>query len=370
MTNILISGAGIAGPALAHWLLRDGHAVTVVEKAASPREGGQAVDFKGAAQLELLDRMGILQELRRRRTDAVDLDIVDAAGRKLTEMPAEFTAGDLEVLRGDLVQVLYERTAGAAEYVFGDSITSLTETPDGVRAHFERGGPRLFDLVVGADGIHSNVRSLAFGPESGYVTHLGYYYALCDLPGMPFAAMYNEPGRMVSTGGTALFVFAAPELAYDRHVTEEMKEHVIAAYEGLAWHGRELAEAVRRSPDLYLDSLSRVKADRYSRGRVVLLGDAAYGNTLAGLGTGLALTGAYVLAGELRQAGGAHATAFARYEQVMRAGTAISKAANAGRFLAPRTALGIRVRNRVFKHRFLMKAMMGSVKNHPLKEYV
>lgn len=360
-TTVLISGASIAGPALAHWLSRSGHTVTVVERAPALRPGGQAVDFKGETHRVVLERMGILREVRRRQTGGTDQVIVDADGRRLAVMPGEFTGGDIEILRGDLAALLYERTEKDCEYVFGDSITSLTDTAGGVHVTFERGAPRTFDLVVGADGIHSNVRRLAFGPESDYVRFLGHYYALADLGTGDGNVMYNEPGRMVALGGPkspAFFVFASEPMDLDRDDVEQHKRVLADAYRGMGWRIPELMARLPEARELYLDSLSRVEIDRYARGRVVLLGDAAYGNTLGGFGTGLAVVGAYVLAGELAAAGGDHRTAFREYEEAFRGYAKVAKQGSAGPFLAPATWRRIRMRNWVFKRRFLLRAML------------
>ncbi|MEV5555667.1 FAD-dependent monooxygenase [Nonomuraea wenchangensis] len=361
--TILISGASIAGPALAHWLIRYGCSVTVVEKAPALRPGGQAVDFKGETHRTVLSRMGILDDVRKLQTGGSDQLLIDAEGRTLAVMPGEFTGGELEIKRGDLARLLHDRTAPACEYVFGDSITSLTETPDGVHVTFERAAPRTFDLVVGADGIHSNVRRLAFGPESGFVRFLGHYYALVDLD-QDFGRvgrMYNEPGRMAAVGGPkapAFFVFASEPLDYDRYDAEQQKDILARTYAGMGWRVPEVLAAVRRSSSVYLDSISQVRIDRYSRGRVVLLGDAAYGNTLGGFGTGLAVVGAYVLAGELAAADGDHRAAFDAYERVFRPYAKVSENGNAGPFLAPGSPSRIRMRNWMFKYRFLLAWMM------------
>ncbi|NUP66528.1 MAG: FAD-dependent oxidoreductase [Nonomuraea sp.] len=361
--NVLISGASIGGPALAYWLARHGFNVTVVERAPALRQGGQAVDFKGATHHTVLTRMGILDDVRRLQTGGTDQHIVDAEGRTQAVIPGEFTGGDIEIRRGDLSALLYERTASTCEYVFGDSITSLTETPGGVHVTFERSAPRTFDLVVGADGIHSNVRRLAFGPESDYVRFLGHYYALVDLDADfgPDARMYNEPGRMVAVGGpkaTAFFVFASDRLDYDRYDAGQQKAILARAYAGMGWRTPAVLDAAREAEDVYLDSISKVEIDRYSQGRVVLLGDSAYGNTLGGFGTGLAMVGAYVLAGELAAAGGDHRTAFAEYERQMRGYAKIAKSGNAGPFLAPGSRAKIRMRNWTFKAGFLFGLMM------------
>ncbi|WP_414637436.1 FAD-dependent monooxygenase [Amycolatopsis sp.] len=360
--NILISGASIAGPALAYWLDRYGYSVTVVEKTPELRLGGQAVDFKGATHRTVLTKMGILDDVLRRQTGGRDQTIVDADDKPLAVIPGEFTGGEIEIGRGDLSELLYERTKGSCDYRFGDSITSLTETANGVHVTFANSPAETFDLVVGADGIHSNVRRLAFGPEPDYVTHLGYYYCLADLGETGAEAkMYNEPGRMAAVGGPkarAFFVFASPQLDYDRYDTEQQKKLVVDAYQNGGWRLPELVDKIPAAKELYLDSISRSAVDHYSRGRVVLLGDAAYGNTLGGFGTGLAVVGAYVLAGELHAAHGDHRVAFQRYEDVFRTYAKVSERGNAGPFLAPPTRLRIKLRDWTFKSRFLLGLLL------------
>ncbi|GAA3456614.1 FAD-dependent monooxygenase [Dactylosporangium matsuzakiense] len=365
-TTVLISGAGIAGPALAFWLARYGCDVTVVERAPQLRPGGQAVDFKGATHRTVLERMGLLDAVRERQTGGRDQTIVDEHGRPLAVIPGEFTGGDIEIGRGELAALLHARTAGACEYRFGDSVTSLTETADRVHVTFAGSAPAGFDLVVGADGIHSNIRRLAFGPELDYVTFLGHYYALVD--GLTAdggrddeAFMYNEPGRMVATGGPkapAFFVFRSPQLQYDRYDPQAAKRILRGAYSGGRWRIPELLDRLDAADDVYLDSISRVQVPAYSKGRVVLLGDAGYGNTLGGFGTGLAVVGAYVLAGELRAAGGDFRTAFAAYETAFRGYAKVSRQGSAGPFLAPPSGLRIAMRNWTFQSRWLLRMML------------
>jgi 2-polyprenyl-6-methoxyphenol hydroxylase-like FAD-dependent oxidoreductase len=376
-TTVLISGASIAGPALAYWLNRYGCTVTIVEKAPALRPGGQAVDFKGATHRTVLERMGILQQVRQRQTGGLDQSIIDAEGRRLAVIPAAFTSGELEIRRGDLAELLYERTKDTCEYIFGESITSLSETAGGVHVTFERGAPRTFDLVVGADGIHSNVRRLAFGPEAKYVRHLGHYYALADL-GVDGgeAVMYNEPGRMIAVGGPkapAFFVFASEPLDYDRFDTEQQKAILLGAYRGGRWRVPELMSKVPQSGEFYLDSISRVDIEHYAKGRIVLLGDAAYGNTLGGFGTGLAIVGAYVLAGELLAADGDHRTAFPRYQEQLHGYAKSIKKVNAGPFLAPRTRFRLLTRTWTFKSTLLLRILLKVTDNFAndidLKDY-
>ncbi|GLZ41113.1 FAD-dependent monooxygenase [Actinokineospora sp. NBRC 105648] len=361
-TTVLISGASIAGPALAFWLARYGCTVTVVERAATLRPGGQAVDFKGATHRTVLTRMGILDEVRERQTGGTDQTIIDENGKRLAMIPREFTGGEIEIRRGDLAELLYSRTSSSCEYLFGDTITSLTDTQEGVHVTFARTAPRTFDLVVGADGIHSNVRRLAFGPESDYVRHLGHYYALADLGDIGAeSVMYNEPGRMAALGGPkspAFFVFASPQLSYDREDTLQQKAILQEAYANGGWRIPELMAAVPDAAEFYLDSLSRVEMTSFTRGRVALTGDAAYGNTLGGFGTGLAVVAAHVLAGELMTADGDYRVAFGEYNAQFRSYAKISHKGNAGPFLAPPTRMRMRARNWMFNSSLMLRMML------------
>ncbi len=239
--TVLISGASVAGPAVAYWLRRHGYRPTVIEVAPALRGGGFAVDFRGKASLTVLERMGVLDEIRRHRTSGSPMSFIDDRGREIAALPPEFTGGEVELLRSDLSRILYEHSlygharsgsdpcgqpergpeeygaeplaeegsaanAPLVEYVFGDSIASLTEVADGVHVTFERGAPRTFDLVIGADGLHSTVRRLAFAPEEEFVSHLGYYIAGWDL--RP-AAKISEPGPSATTSPAASSAWAA-----------------------------------------------------------------------------------------------------------------------------------------------------------------
>jgi len=373
--SILISGASIGGPALAFWLHRYGFDVTVVEKAHEVRRGGQAVDFKGPIHMTVLQRMGILSAVEAASVPSEDGALVNAKGRRVGVIPGAFAGGEINVPRGDLAHILYDLTADTCEYVLGNSITSLTETADGVDVTFVNGAPRRFDVVLGADGMHSNVRKLVFGPEADYVTHLGYSYALATIDAGADDVMYNEPGRMAALGGLkapAFFVFAS-ELLPSRDDLDAQKQQMMDAYAGGRWRLPELIGRIPSSPDFYMDSISRATLDHYSRGRVALVGDAAYGNALGGFGTGLALVGAYVLAGELAKAAGDHGTAFEKYEEKFRAYASISQKVNAGRLLAPATKLGIVARNILFTSLKvfapLMRIFDSPAKNITLEDY-
>jgi len=327
--NILISGASVAGPALAFWLHRFGFRPTIVERAPSLRPGGYAIDFRGAS-LRVLERMGLLSEVQRKQTRIGAITIVDRNNRKVASMPDGFTSGELEILRGDLATIFHNATRETTEYIFDDSISAIEEGAGGVEVQFERGGQRRFDLVVGADGLHSKVRSLAFGKESDFVRYLGYYVSIFSIPNylqLDHAGLYyGTLGKKVGifSGGPpseakASFFFATEPLDYARRDSAQQKEILREHFWQEGWEVPRLLEFLEKAPDFYFDSVSQVKMDRWSAGRTALVGDAAWcASPLSGMGTGMAVVGAYVLAGELAEAEGDHRVAFSKYESLMR----------------------------------------------------
>ncbi|WP_406218490.1 FAD-dependent monooxygenase [Streptomyces decoyicus] len=351
--TVLISGASIAGPALAYWLHRHGFAVTVVERAPAPRTGGYKVDLRGAA-IEVAERMGILEDIQRASTDMRTGAYVNDDGKRIATLPADIFGArigrDDEIMRGDLARILYERTRADVEYFFGDSITSITPVTDGtagVDVTFEHAAPRRFDLVVGADGLHSTVRRLAFGPEEQFVRHLGAYISAFSMPNeldLDREELYHAlPGRLIcaysSAGDPAakgLLVFRSPRLRYDHRDPRQQLALLDAAFEGVGVEAApargwgqvpRMLEAARKAGDFYFDGMQLIEMDRWSHGRVVLLGDAAHcPSPASGQGTGMALVGAYVLAGELAAAGRAPEEAFGRYETEMRGYVAVNHA--------------------------------------------
>lgn len=374
--RILVSGAGVAGPALAHWLGRYGADTTVVELAPALRTAGFAVDFRGDTHLGLLAKMGILDELQSMRTEGGVITCVDERGKRVFQLPAEFAGGDIEVLRGDLSRILYEHSAPSANYIFGDTITELTETTDGVQVEFASSPSRRFDLVIGADGVHSTVRRLAFGAEREFVRHLGFYLAGWEMPNIlgvgTESSQYNVPGRMASVAADhrdperagAFLVFASPPIDYDRQDIDQQKKIIAEEYRDLGWRVPELLATLPDADELYFDSISRVRAPRWYDGRVALLGDAAWGVTLGGMGVGTGIVGAYVLAGELARARGDHRVAFPAFEKHLRAYAGKwQKSASPGQFLAPTTATRLRVRNAMFKSRFVKWLLLASTKS-------
>jgi 2-polyprenyl-6-methoxyphenol hydroxylase-like FAD-dependent oxidoreductase len=327
--NVLISGASVAGPALAFWLNRYGFRTTIVERAPALRPGGYAVDFRGAS-MRVLERMNLLAEVQRLQTRIGAITIVDSDNKKLASMPDGFTSGELEILRGDLARVFHEATRDTTEYIFDDSIDSIEEGAEGVDVTLLRGGRRRFDLVVGADGLHSKVRSVAFGAEDKFVRYLGYHVSIFTIPnylnlnrsGLYYGTLGKKVGIFSGKDdgeAKASFFFASEPLRYDRRDVEQQKSILRERFAQEGWEVPRLMELMNQAPDFYFDSVSQVKMDRWSKGRSVLLGDAAYcASPLSGMGTGMAVVGAYILAGELMEADGDPGVAFERYEHLMR----------------------------------------------------
>ncbi|NUT49791.1 MAG: NAD(P)-binding protein [Saccharothrix sp.] len=321
--RVLISGAGIAGLTLAHWLARQGFQPTVVERAAAPRSGGNGVDVRDNA-VEVVERMGLMPRVRELATDVRGMKFVDAADRAVARVDTR-DPDSVEIMRGDLVALLREVTD--VEILFGDSIRGLEQDDDGVTATFEHAPTRRFNLVVGADGMHSAVRRLAFGPEERFVEHKGHYFAFADADASlgedRWVTMFNTPGRMtgVHRSGNhaqakAYFMFRSAPLEYD-HRDVVAHKRLVAEVFGAdpAWRTRELLDSALADPDFYFDALAQVRMESWSRGRVALVGDAAWcASPASGAGAELALVGAYRLAGELAAADGDHRAAFARYD--------------------------------------------------------
>lgn len=308
----LVVGASIAGTSLAYWLRRAGYTPTVVERAPALRDGGYKVDVRGAA-LDVVERMGLLDQVRALRTDVRTGSVVDADGRRVASMDGDTFGGrahgDAELLRGDLTRALHDLTADDVEYRFGESLTGI----DGDTVTFSSGRTESYDLIVGADGLHSTTRALAFGPESEYVHDLGYRIAIATVPN--HLGLDREEVTYVGAGRTALVYSTAGEAtAKAMFLYEEAPGSLRDVYGDQGWEVPRLLDAVEQAPDHYSDVMSQVKLEHWSRGPVVLVGDAAYcASPASGQGTSLALVGAYVLAAELAAGNGPDA-----YERRMR----------------------------------------------------
>ncbi|MFD8544655.1 FAD-dependent monooxygenase [Streptomyces sp. NPDC059649] len=335
MQTVLISGGGIAGSALAHLLRHRGFAPTVVERAPGLRRGGQAVDIRGVA-LDVVARMGLLEQAQQVRTRMRGMSLLDTDGNEIersteaTYSSGRLDSGDIELLREDLVQMLYERTRDDVEYLFGDSITALDQDERETQVHFTHAAPRTFDLVVGADGLHSTVRRLVFGPEEDFAHHLGSYVSIfsadnfLDLDNWQVWLRDGDAGFgiMPVRGNTELriaFGFQSGPLDGDHRDTDWLRQTVANRLATLRWEATRLTKSAWEAPDFFCDAMAQIRMERWSHGRTVLLGDAGYcASPLSGQGTSLALVGAHVLADALVQADGDHRIAFARYEERMR----------------------------------------------------
>ncbi|MFI7321244.1 FAD-dependent monooxygenase [Streptomyces venezuelae] len=327
--RVLISGASIAGPALAYWLNRHGYAVTVVEKAGAPRGGGYPVDIRGAA-LEVVRGMGLLPQLRDVHIDLRRLTFLDGEGVEVASVdPHRLTGGvggqDLEVRRGDLAEALYAAVRDDVEFLFDDRVDTLDQSDHGVDVTFHGGAGRTFDMVFGADGVHSRTREFLFGPEERFHRYLGYCFAgftLRNTFGLrDEVMMWNTPGRAAALYAAgddghvhAFLNFAHPEPPFRAFRDPRAQRELVAGvFADAGWEVPGMLAALHDADDLFFDVVSQIRMPRWSRGRVALVGDAAYAPSfLTGQGSSLALVGAYRLAHAV--AGRDHATGFAAYE--------------------------------------------------------
>ena len=330
----LVSGASVAGPTVAFWLARAGYRVTVVEKALQIRGGGYPIDIRGAA-IDVIGRMGLLESVRAAHIHTRSLTVTTPTGRRIASVPTPSAAdadghGDVELPRGELGALLYEATRHDVEYRFDDSIRNLTQSPTGVTVEFSRGRSEEYDLVVGADGLHSNTRRLVFGPEEPFHRYLGHCFAGFSVPnrfGLDHeVVLTNTPGTMTALYAAgprpelhALLAFrrASPsrsELADPEFGLRAVREAFAGAQGRTGWLVAEAATA----DDLFFDTLSQIVMPRWGRGRLALVGDAAAAPSfLSGEGTSLAIVGGYVLAAEIAAAAGDVPRASAAYETRM-----------------------------------------------------
>jgi 2-polyprenyl-6-methoxyphenol hydroxylase-like FAD-dependent oxidoreductase len=361
--EVLISGAGIAGCTLAHWLTRNGHSVTVVERSGALRSSGSPVDVRGPA-VDVAERMNIAARLREASIHLKGMTLLDSGGRRVARVDiaalrSSIAPRDMELARGDLARILYEASANDADYIFRDSIKALTHDKMGVDVTFEHSRPRRFDFVIGADGLHSVVRRLAFGADPEFVRHAGLYAATILLPGRDGEGemfMLNTPGKLAALHPCqgvplAYFIFWHPEIPEFDFTDLDQHKHILErTFAGIGWRVPEFLDVVRVAHDMYFDSVARVDVAKWARGRIALLGDASSCVSLFGDGSTLAITGAYELAKALKESPADPQGAFSRY-QAIHSKLVASKQKNlistAAR-IVPRTSTGLWLSTRLF----------------------
>ncbi|WP_086849039.1 FAD-dependent monooxygenase [Amycolatopsis kentuckyensis] len=364
--KILVSGAGVAGLSLGRVLGIRGHHVTIVERADRLRGNGSPIDVRGDA-IEVAEKMGILPAVRDARIRMTEqVHFVDENGAAIGRLPADIgdSPDDIEIAREDLSRILADALPETVDLRLGESVTSIAEHDDRVDIGFASGGSESFDLVLGADGMHSAVRRLVFGPERDWIRHLGLYVAIADMPAEADAEaerinpMYSCPGRLAGIArfkdkAIGLLMFASDTLDYDYRDVEAQKKILFDRFAGCrSWKVPAILDAVRADPGIYFDSVSQIHLPTWHRGRVALVGDAAHcASPLAGRGTSLAMTGAQFLAEELERAEGDHGTAFRRYEARQRPYVEFAQGTveGGGALLVPPTQEAIVARNRLLQ---------------------
>ena len=359
--RVAINGTGVAGPTLAYWLRRFGHEPVLFEKATELRTGGYVIDFWGLG-FEIADRMGLVPTLLERGYKMERLSIVDASGHEVagmdvTSIRTRLNGRFVSIARAELAAALFEACQGIPAH-FGVSIADLKQDRDGVTATLSNGQQARFGLVVGADGLHSRVRELTFGPEVQFETSLGCHVAAFRLRGYPRRdeltyVSRTVPMRQVARVAlrddeTLVLLICRSELIGGEPPREEQKAALRRAFGVMKWEVPDILDRMDTVDDVYFDRVSQIHLPQWSAGRVAVIGDAAAcASLLAGEGTGLAMIEAYTLAGELHHADGHIERALAAFEAQVRA-FVTSKQSAALRFrsfFAPRTALALGVRN-------------------------
>ena len=386
--DILISGAGIAGTSLAFWLKKFGFNPTIIEISPSIREGGYAIDFMGAG-FDVAEKMGIASELEKvdlniSKLSLVDENNIEKGSMNYQKVKKLMKNRALTLLRSDLAKVIYNNLDKEIEIIFGDTISKIEQDDEKVITTFKNGATRTFDLLAGADGLHSNVRNLVFGNESQFEKYFGYYTCSFTIENFSYDGgafpMYNVPNKQVAIYSsiknktTTFFIFASPEkLKFDHHDIEKQKEILKNEFMNIGWKCKELLSEINTTKDFYFDTVSQIKMANWSKGRISLVGDACdCPSVLSGKGSTLAIVGAYILAGELKQANGNYEIAFDNYEKILKPFMdKKQKSAQAfAKSFVPKSNFGIWLRNKAFKLMslpFVSNLLLNQFKDNGLK---
>ncbi|MEO8110140.1 MAG: FAD-dependent monooxygenase [Ginsengibacter sp.] len=365
--NILISGAGIAGVALAFWLKKFGFNPTIIEVSPTLREGGYAIDFMGAG-FDVAEKMNIIPALEKADLNISHIAFVDKDNNEKGRMNYKKIKKVLNnraftLLRSDLAKSIYKSLDEETEIIFGDTIKEIKQDDEKVIVTFKSGLTRSFDLLVGADGLHSNVRNLIFGNESQFEKYYGYYTSSFTIDnfsteGRAFS-MFNVPNKQVAVYSinkektATFFIFTSPEkLNYEYHDIDKQKQILKNEFMNSGWKCPELLSRIDTTSDFYFDSISQIKMEHWSKGRVSLVGDACdCPSLLSGKGSTLAMVGAYILAGELKLAKGNYNTAYKEYEKILKPFMEKKQksAQSFAKSFVPKSNFGIWSRNQAFK---------------------
>jgi 2-polyprenyl-6-methoxyphenol hydroxylase-like FAD-dependent oxidoreductase len=385
--NILISGAGIAGTTLAYWLKRFGFNPTIVEQAPKLRQGGYAIDFWGAG-FDVAERMGIVSDLDKADLGITEVSLVDADGKRkgglnYLKLKKLMKGHAFTLLRSDLAKVIYNQLENI-EIIFGDTIDKIEQHTDEVTVTFHNGSTRNFDLVIGADGLHSNVRNQIFGSEVQFEKYYGYYTSSFTIEdniynGKAFQT-YNVPGKQAAVYSTnegkttTFFIFTSPQKLPCSHQDINAQKQILRdEFQNAGWKCADLLSKIDTTPDFYFDVVSQIQMNRWSKDRVALTGDACdCPSLLSGQGSTLAMVGAYILAGELKEANGNYTVAFAQYENIFKPFIDDKQRIAKGfaKSFVPKSKLGIWIRNAVVRlmfFPFVSKLFIKQFSDHKLK---
>lgn len=331
INKILVIGAGIAGPAVCYWLRRFGFSPILIEKSSNLRKSGHALDVRGVA-INLVKRMGIYEKICNMRTQVELGKYVDAQGNILHEERGErfcYREGeDVEIHRGDLVQILIDAIEGIPCY-FNESIERIKQRDDDVEVKYKDGRTEYYDLVIGADGLHSRTRRMVFDMNEYELYHLGIYFSVFSMPNYlhlnHIEIQFEANQKLISITSDknpkmaeAAFMFRLKnDLQNIRDINDQQKV-LRDTFQGFGWETSKILELIPKNDDFYFDSVSQVKMKSWTKGRVALLGDAGYcASPISGQGNNLALVGAYILAGELKHARDNYHLAFNRYNELL-----------------------------------------------------